>query len=186
MQCPTQILLNAVSSTEKCGPLPVDKLSRQEELIEDILSKLFISNNPVKSLPKIQNRTSVAEDDLEERSVQIKTDKYPIELKHDSVMGRCLVAAKDIEPGEIFLNDWPLLMAPNAEESGTTCVGCCLVVEESRLQPCLKCGWNVCSIDCSNVSKIVTQIQFSRLPISHLVGNSEEFPTFMFMLRRVN
>lgn len=153
MQSQTQILLNSVTSTESpsCLPITLDKLSQEHEgIIDKVLTKIY-ANIPESHLSKLECKRDPLKDEvLNEESVQIRSDKYPIALKHDNMMGRCLVAARDIEPGEVFLNDFPIITAPNADgESGITCLGCCLVV--TQVESCGRCGWKVCSQECSNV-----------------------------------
>ncbi len=155
MQSQTQILLNSVTSTESpsCLPITLDKLSQQQEgIIEKVLTKIYEASKPEKHLSKLECKKDPPKNEgLNEESVQIRSDKYPIALKHDNMMGRCLVATRDIEPGEVFLNDFPIITAPNADgESGITCLGCYLVFDQ--VEPCGRCGWKVCSQECSNVS----------------------------------
>lgn len=47
----------------------------------------------------------------------------PYAVEHSPVMGRYLVATRTIRPGEIIINDFPLVIGPTTE-ADYTCVGC--------------------------------------------------------------
>ncbi|ODN02110.1 Protein msta, isoform A [Orchesella cincta] len=78
-------------------------------------------------------------------------DNYPITLKTDNVMGRYYVASRGIEPGELILQDDPIIVSPNTptDSASVTCVGCCGVSQTSL--PCGKCGWPVCKQECADI-----------------------------------
>ncbi|CAL8114186.1 unnamed protein product [Orchesella dallaii] len=144
MEDSAKLLLSTISIMDSptCQPPARDKISEESYVIDEILSKVYI--HPPKNpsvCEEVRERVS------EKNEMNIQTN--PIALKHDLEMGRCLVAARDIEPGEIFLNDWPLITAPNAGQNSTTCLGCGLI--QQTLQPCARCGWPVCNDQCSNI-----------------------------------
>ncbi|CAL8127078.1 unnamed protein product [Orchesella dallaii] len=78
-------------------------------------------------------------------------DNYPITLKTDNTMGRYYVASRGIEPGELILQDDPIIVSPNTpiEPGSLTCVGCCGISQTSL--PCGKCGWPVCKQECADI-----------------------------------
>lgn len=156
--CSPQVLTNSVPTMDisSCQPPPFDELVREEEaiIIEEV-SKVL--RQPEQTLNKDHSNFS-DKNDVTETTSNLETislndcSDYPIELKHDPEMGRCLVAARDIEPGEVILSDCPLFQAPNAEEkNNVTCLGCCLIAQDP--ESCPKCGWSVCCEKCSIVRK---------------------------------
>jgi len=78
---------------------------------------------------------------------------FPVAVKKDKVLGRYLVAKRDIPQGQIVLKDKPIFTSPNPSTGvEPTCLGCC--VEVTSPVPCSKCGWPVCGIECEKVSYI--------------------------------
>lgn len=80
-------------------------------------------------------------------------DENPVVLKSDSVMGRYLVAARNIKPGELIFQDNPIIMCPNAPTDGDSivCLGCCGITQKSVAVACSRCGWPLCREECGDV-----------------------------------
>ncbi|KAK2727648.1 SET domain-containing protein SmydA-8-like [Artemia franciscana] len=69
----------------------------------------------------------------------------PYLIERDEELGRCLVASRDFEAGEILLKEPPLVIAP-AKFTKPICLGC--HKKSKTLYNCSMCGWPVCSKSC--------------------------------------
>lgn len=65
----------------------------------------------------------------------------------NGILGRYLVATRDIKPGENVLKEPVLIWGP-AQMTIPVCVGCGKGLKEGDCKPCEKCGWPVCSDKC--------------------------------------
>ncbi|XP_056644381.1 SET domain-containing protein SmydA-8-like isoform X1 [Diorhabda sublineata] len=79
----------------------------------------------------------------EERKFFVKTSK---------IMGRYMVAKKDILPGEIILSELPIVVGPCAG-CAVQCLGCYKNLEEESFVKCKSCNWPLCSYECSGINK---------------------------------
>ncbi|XP_034230116.1 uncharacterized protein LOC117638970 [Thrips palmi] len=82
----------------------------------------------------------------------------PARLTVDAVLGRHLVAGRDIHAGEVILRCEPLVMGPKVAGC-PACLGCNRVLAlsfaaltASSLHKCAECGWPLCSAACQHVS----------------------------------
>ncbi|XP_052124087.1 SET domain-containing protein SmydA-8-like [Frankliniella occidentalis] len=68
----------------------------------------------------------------------------------DGVQGRCGVATRRILAGSVIVSEAPLVIAPSApsKDGCVTCLGCCIVVAESRRRLCAGCNGPLCSTGC--------------------------------------
>ncbi|CAH0588907.1 unnamed protein product [Chrysodeixis includens] len=74
-----------------------------------------------------------------------------IVAKRSDDLGRYLVAAHDLSPGDIVINEKPIVFGPKATldpEAVMPCVGCYVPVSTEAGERCQKCGWPVCSGNC--------------------------------------
>ena len=55
--------------------------------------------------------------------------------------GRCVVAVRDIEPLELVLTDWPVVVGPS-RQTQLTCVECLKLVDGSVR--CKQCNFPIC------------------------------------------
>ncbi|CAG9788953.1 unnamed protein product [Diatraea saccharalis] len=93
------------------------------------------------------------QDSTDDTAVTVsKTEKLCYEVKHSEVMGRYLVASRDIRAGETIIQEPALAVGP--------CSGCCLVclgcyreLDESSLTKCRGCKWPLCSHSCPGLNK---------------------------------
>lgn len=67
-------------------------------------------------------------------------------------MGRFLVAARNLDVGEVVLKEAPLLEAP-PPSTPPLCLTCYRPLSEKSAQDCPRCGWPMCSLDCANNPK---------------------------------
>ncbi|XP_059474877.1 SET domain-containing protein SmydA-8-like [Neocloeon triangulifer] len=76
-----------------------------------------------------------------------KAQCRPVIVQEHPVLGRHLVATRDIKQGELIIREAPLLLGPKIA-STPICLGC---NQEADLNcPCPGCGWPMCSLDCSS------------------------------------
>ncbi|XP_058064802.1 SET domain-containing protein SmydA-8 [Anopheles bellator] len=81
-----------------------------------------------------------------------RNGRKPYIVKRNDLVGRYIVAAKDLKAGETILETDPLVVGPCAE-SDPVCLGC-----HSTFDPgsddfrCGSCGWRICSPDCAGLS----------------------------------
>ncbi|XP_044252838.1 SET domain-containing protein SmydA-8-like [Tribolium madens] len=82
---------------------------------------------------------------------QVCANKLPFMVKRDEVLGRCIVATRDIQPGEVITESLPLIVGPKMA-SPPLCLGCHkkLALAELRYD-CSKCFWPLCGQACENL-----------------------------------
>lgn len=68
----------------------------------------------------------------------------PIRVEQSPEVGRFLVAARDIDPGEIVILDKSILVAPDAP----VCLGCLKSVRIQETAFCSTCRFPVCDAEC--------------------------------------
>ena len=71
----------------------------------------------------------------------------PFEVIERRERGKCLVARRDIQPGELVLRDKPIVQSPYTK-SLAQCLQCGRKVDGSYR--CRKCGFPMCDISCAN------------------------------------
>ena len=74
-------------------------------------------------------------------------EPWPIVVKHKQGVGRVMVAARDIDQGELIFTEEALLRGPNHTLTTPHCLDCLKEVEEEQV--CKECGWPVCGEECS-------------------------------------
>ncbi|XP_066992454.2 SET domain-containing protein SmydA-8 [Anabrus simplex] len=72
----------------------------------------------------------------------------PFKVAHNDVLGRHLVATRDIKPGEVLLKEVPLIAGP-PQITAPVCLGCYKPLTSSTSVECLRCGWPLCSSKCA-------------------------------------
>lgn len=93
------------------------------------------------------------EDDIAKYAAQDlanhKDKGAPYNIIKDEVVGRHMVAARNIQAGETIMEDIPLTCGPVCSTGiKPMCLGCYRPVDGSVL--CEICGWPMCSVSCSN------------------------------------
>ncbi|XP_041981849.1 SET domain-containing protein SmydA-8 isoform X2 [Aricia agestis] len=102
-----------------------------------------------------RNKENVIEAEKEvEESVPEDTPKKELcyEIKHSDVMGRYVVATREIKPGEVIMSEPALAVGPCAG-CGLICLGCYRELDESSLVKCAGCKWPLCSSTCHGLGK---------------------------------
>ncbi|XP_066246826.1 SET domain-containing protein SmydA-8-like isoform X1 [Euwallacea similis] len=89
-----------------------------------------------------------------------KTTCKSYKICKDDVIGRYLVASKDIKPGEIVIQEPSLIQGPT-QVTVPVCLGCGNVIQEKKFKPCLKCGWPVCSSICEKSPQHIPECQYT-------------------------
>uniref|UniRef100_A0A0K2T923 Protein msta n=1 Tax=Lepeophtheirus salmonis TaxID=72036 RepID=A0A0K2T923_LEPSM len=80
-----------------------------------------------------------------------KICKKPYNVQEVPKMGRCMVAAKDIQMGDILLKEKCIVHGPSLEESTTPlCLGCYRPLSESSFVTCKLCKAPLCSSKCES------------------------------------
>lgn len=86
------------------------------------------------------------ENEVEEK--QCKTSKKCCyEIKTSDVMGRYLVASRDINAGEVIIEEPALAVGP-CSGCNIICLGCYRELEDNCIRKCPDCKWPLCSISC--------------------------------------
>ncbi|CAH0725452.1 unnamed protein product, partial [Brenthis ino] len=93
-------------------------------------------------------------DDTEESKIKQDELKKDLcyEIKHSDVMGRYVVATRDIKPGEVIIEAPALAVGP-CSGCGLICLGCYRELDETSLTQCSGCKWPLCSSSCSGLGK---------------------------------
>ncbi|CAH1164666.1 unnamed protein product [Phyllotreta striolata] len=80
-----------------------------------------------------------------------KTACRPFEIQVDPLIGKCLVATRDIKPGDVILSELPIVYGPRphmVEEGPVPCPGCCKLIIGEKSARCEGCDFPVCHPDC--------------------------------------
>ncbi|KAG5318785.1 MSTAA protein, partial [Pseudoatta argentina] len=73
------------------------------------------------------------------------------EIGRDSVLGRHLLATRDLAPGDVILTETPLVWGPSTHTNQRVCVGCSERCNDIDAR-CSECCWPVCRSDCEGLS----------------------------------
>ncbi|XP_059088622.1 SET domain-containing protein SmydA-8-like [Tigriopus californicus] len=73
----------------------------------------------------------------------------PYEVLEDKVVGRYMIAARDLKAGDVILREKPCIVGPNLESSDFICVVCHRVLKTKHFLTCKLCKVPVCSTPCS-------------------------------------
>ncbi|KAL0822091.1 hypothetical protein ABMA28_005455 [Loxostege sticticalis] len=90
--------------------------------------------------------------DETEAPAQTTDKKHCYEVKHSDVMGRYLVAARDIRAGEVIIEEPALAVGP-CSGCGLVCLGCYRELGDSSLAKCRGCKWPMCCTACPGQGK---------------------------------
>nr|XP_023028068.1 protein msta-like [Leptinotarsa decemlineata] len=86
----------------------------------------------------------------------------PFKITSNDILGRFLKATKDIKPGEIVLQENPLIWGPS-QTTVPVCLGCCKFITTKNSRPCTKCGWPVCSDVCEKAPSHIPECRYTVL-----------------------
>jgi hypothetical protein len=80
---------------------------------------------------------------------QHKNFCVPFKITTDEVLGRCVVATRNLRPGEVLMKQSPLILGPKVV-SAPLCLSCHkkLNLEEKARYECDKCKWPLCGQEC--------------------------------------
>ncbi|KAL1497859.1 hypothetical protein ABEB36_008743 [Hypothenemus hampei] len=78
----------------------------------------------------------------------------------DEVLEPYLVATRDIKPGEIIIQEPPLLIGPS-QVTVPICLGCNKAIDVEKFKPCSKCGWPVCDSTCEKSPNHIPDCQYT-------------------------
>uniref|UniRef100_A0A336MKR3 CSON000704 protein n=1 Tax=Culicoides sonorensis TaxID=179676 RepID=A0A336MKR3_CULSO len=83
-----------------------------------------------------------------------KPNHKPYRIAISEVMGRYLVANRDLRAGELIIKTEPLVVGPCAE-SPPVCLGCNADLPrcQKKQYKCNNCGWPLCSAKCKGIKK---------------------------------
>ncbi|XP_055845262.1 SET domain-containing protein SmydA-8 [Episyrphus balteatus] len=78
----------------------------------------------------------------------------PYKVEISEVMGRYLVASRNLEAGEPIIEELPLAIGPSAN-SEAVCLGCYIPVKLTLSQyKCSECKWPLCSPECRGIGQV--------------------------------
>jgi len=98
--------------------------------------------------------------------------KLPYRIERSEVMGRYLMATKDLEEGELILNESPMVIGPR-QLTKPVCLGCHKeITSTTPFIRCKRCNWPVCSVKCQDSPMHVaecraTKAAGSRIKVEH-------------------
>ena len=77
------------------------------------------------------------------------TCQRPYKILRDPDVGRFMVAARDLRPGDVILKERPVVVGPNLLASSPLCLGCHKPIVAGAFWPCKQCKLPFCSEACS-------------------------------------
>ncbi|XP_037932596.1 SET domain-containing protein SmydA-8-like [Teleopsis dalmanni] len=100
------------------------------------------SNSSKKETSNIRKES----EDYETTNIQL-----PYKLEHSNIVGRYLVASRELKAGELLLIEEPLAIGP-CVSSDAVCLGCYKPVKLNGVQyRCTSCCWPLCSVKCKGL-----------------------------------
>ncbi|XP_072400359.1 SET domain-containing protein SmydA-8 isoform X1 [Diabrotica undecimpunctata] len=93
---------------------------------------------------------------------QHKKHCKPFKVCTDDVLGRHLKATKDLKPGDVIIQENPLIWGP-AISTVPVCLGCGQEVNQRNSRPCSKCGWPMCSDLCEKAPAHIPECRYTFL-----------------------
>ncbi|XP_066261852.1 SET domain-containing protein SmydA-8-like [Euwallacea similis] len=75
----------------------------------------------------------------------------PFEVLEDPECGKCLVATRDLQPGDLILTENPVIYGPRphmVEEGPVPCPGCCRLIIPEGAARCDGCDFPICNPQC--------------------------------------
>jgi len=73
-------------------------------------------------------------------------EPWPFVVKYKPGVGRVMVAARDIDQGELIFTEEALVKGPNHTLTTPHCLECLEEVDDGTV--CTECGWPVCGVEC--------------------------------------
>lgn len=75
--------------------------------------------------------------------------KLPWRVERSPFLGRFLTATRDLEEGQLILQDTPLVVGPR-QLTKPVCLGCHKEISATDHKKCVRCNWPVCSTRCQD------------------------------------
>ncbi|KAJ8712607.1 hypothetical protein PYW07_005449 [Mythimna separata] len=96
----------------------------------------------------------VHDDKDEEQTPEPPAEKKKLcyEIRESDIMGRYIVANRDIRPGEVIIEEPAIAVGP-CTGCGLICLGCYRELDETSLAKCPGCKWPMCSSSCFGSGK---------------------------------
>ncbi|KAJ0174415.1 hypothetical protein K1T71_009523 [Dendrolimus kikuchii] len=91
-------------------------------------------------------------DPKEEPSEASLQETLCYEIKRSDIMGRYVVATRDIRAGEVIIEEPALAVGP-CTGCGLICIGCYRELDDNNLAKCQGCKWPMCSSKCPGQGK---------------------------------
>lgn len=76
---------------------------------------------------------------------------FLFKVKSNEVLGRYLIAKRDIKPGEVIIREVPYVVGPKIT-SYPMCLGCHKTISSAGFYNCSKCTWPMCGRNCENLA----------------------------------
>ncbi|KAJ8936161.1 hypothetical protein NQ318_016485, partial [Aromia moschata] len=111
--------------------------------------KAILDLDPYNNDPKVMKKECV---------VFLKS--FFFQICDNEILGRHLRATRDIKPGEIILQEPPLIWGPS-QMTVPVCLGCGKAVNEKNSKPCFKCGWPVCNETCAKAPAHIPECRYT-------------------------
>ncbi|KAJ4438510.1 hypothetical protein ANN_14455 [Periplaneta americana] len=83
-------------------------------------------------------------------------------VAENKILGRHLIATRDLKVGEIILQELPLVAGPS-QVTPPVCLGCYRLLTEQNAKTCTECGWPVCSEVCAHATAHRAECSFTKL-----------------------
>ncbi|XP_050677124.1 SET domain-containing protein SmydA-8-like isoform X2 [Leptidea sinapis] len=101
-----------------------------------------------------RNKENVIQDPEEQdvKESEPATNKLCYDVKHSDLMGRYIVANRDISAGEVIVEAIALAVGP-CSGCGLICLGCYRELDEAKTPKCVGCEWPLCSSKCPGLGK---------------------------------
>lgn len=75
----------------------------------------------------------------------------PFRVAQNELLGRHLIATRDLKVGDLVLKEKPIICGPS-QITSPVCLGCLQGLVPGQFVVCPKCGWPLCSVNCSSKS----------------------------------
>ncbi|CAG9767247.1 unnamed protein product [Ceutorhynchus assimilis] len=138
-----------------------DSLNINDAVLQDEPNKCQVCRNPAKQ--KCAGCNCVYYCSREHQKFDWKKHKKvckSYKVVTNEAEARHIVATKDINPGEIILQEPPLIWGPS-QVTVPVCLGCGQAINKEKFQPCSKCGWPVCSQICEKSPSHIPECQYT-------------------------
>lgn len=109
------------------------------------------NNKPERNLPGCSTEEEFTNDTEGASSDDCASLEKPYAIRHSDIMGRYLVASRNLSPGELIIKELPLVVGP-CVDSELVCLGCYQPVTlKDNQYRCPGCGWPLCGPKCGGI-----------------------------------